>query len=323
MELEKILSPIKEDLLDFDRKLKEQISSDSPLIYQIASHLMGAKGKKLRPAMVYLSGGAFGKNGENFTKAALSIELIHSATLLHDDVIDQSDTRRGQPTVNAKWNNLVAVLMGDYLFAKAFKIMMETKSMPLLSAISRATERVSLGELLEVQEHCNYELDEKSYLDIIKEKTASLFSVSCDSGVILSKARGSHRRNLKAYGENFGIAFQIKDDLLDYVGSKRKTGKKKGNDLREGKVTLPLIYALKKTKRKTKEGIMKILEKSVDHDGFRKVLEFVDKEGGLKYAQSKAIEFGEKAQKNILDIEDSAHKKSLSLLAEFSIRRDR
>ncbi|KPL00108.1 MAG: hypothetical protein AMJ90_08810 [candidate division Zixibacteria bacterium SM23_73_2] len=323
MDLERILAPIKDDLSDFDQKLKDYISSDSPLIYQIASHLLSAKGKRLRPAMVYLTGGAFGKNGENFTKTALSIELIHNATLLHDDVIDQSDTRRGKPTVSTKWNNLVAVLMGDYLFAKAFKIMMETQSQPLLSAISRATERVSLGELLEVQERSNFELDEKSYLEIIKEKTASLFSVSCEAGVILSQTKGNHRKNLKDYGENFGISFQIADDLLDYVGTKIKTGKEKGNDLREGKITLPLIYALKKTKRNTKESILQILEKNVDHDGFLKVLEFVDKEGGLKYAQSKASEFGEKALRNILKIEDSEYKKSMSLLAEFSIKRDK
>ncbi len=323
MELEKILCPIKEDLTDFDLKLKEYISSDSPLIYQIASHLLKTKGKKLRPSLVYLSGGAFGKNRKNLTKAALSIELIHNATLLHDDVVDQSETRRGKPTVNAKWNNLISVLMGDYLFAKAFKIMMETESKPLLSTISRATERVSTGELLQVQECYNYELDEKSYLDIIREKTASLFSVSCEAGVILSKAKGNHRRNLKAYGENFGIAFQIADDLLDFVGNKKKTGKEKGNDLREGKVTLPLIYALKKTKRKTRKEIIKVLDKNVDHDDFLTVLGFVQEGGGLKYAQSKALEFGEKALKNITGIQDSEYKKSLSLLVEFAIKRDK
>ena len=323
MELEKILSPIKEELIDFDRKLKEYISPDSPLIYQVANHLFGTKGKRLRPALVYLSGGAFGKNESNFTKAALLIELIHNATLLHDDVVDQSKTRRGKPTVNAKWNNLISVLMGDYLFAKAFKMMMEIKSKPLLSAISKATERVSVGELLQVQECYNYELDEKSYLDIIKEKTASLFSVSCGAGVILSQAKGNHLKNLKAYGENFGIAFQIADDLLDFVGNKKKTGKEKGNDLREGKATLPLIYALKKTKKKTKEGIIKILEKNVDHDDFLKVLEFIQKEGGLKYAKSKASEFGEKALNNIFEIEDSEYKKSLSSLVEFAIKRDK
>jgi octaprenyl-diphosphate synthase len=170
MKLDQILAPIKEDLLEFDRKVKDYIHSDSPLIYQIASHILKRKGKRLRPSLVYLSAGACGKKDKKLTRAALAIELIHIATLLHDDVVDGSSTRRGQPTVNTRWTNLVSVLMGDYLLAKAFKIMMATESQPLLTAISWATERVSVGELLQVQECFNYDLDEESYLNIIRRR---------------------------------------------------------------------------------------------------------------------------------------------------------
>jgi octaprenyl-diphosphate synthase len=322
MNLDTIFSPIKKELEVFDRKLKESLDSDSPLIYQVANHILERKGKRLRPALVYLSAKANGEKREKLTQAALAIELLHTATLLHDDVVDQSQTRRGQQTVNSRWNNLVSVLMGDYLFAKAFKIMMTTKSSPLLQAISKATERVSFGELLQVQECFNYDLDEKLYLDIIREKTASLFSVSCESGVILSK-NNNHNQNLKSYGENFGIAFQITDDLLDLIGKKEKTGKELGNDLKEGKITLPLIYAFNRTSQKVKKEIIKLIENNFDHNGFFKILNFVQNQGGVDYAKCKAKEFGEKALDFISDLVDSESKDSLVDLVSFMVNREK
>jgi len=322
MNLDTIFSPIKKELEVFDRKLKESLDSDSPLIYQVANHILERKGKRLRPALVYLSAKANGEKREKLTQAALAIELLHTATLLHDDVVDQSQARRGQQTVNSRWNNLVSVLMGDYLFAKAFKIMMTTKSSPLLQAISKATERVSFGELLQVQECFNYDLDEKLYLDIIREKTASLFSVSCESGVILSK-NNNHNQNLKSYGENFGIAFQITDDLLDLIGKKEKTGKELGNDLKEGKITLPLIYAFNRTSQKVKKEIIKLIENNFDHNGFFKILNFVQNQGGVDYAKCKAKEFGEKALDFISGLVDSESKDSLVDLVSFMVNREK
>jgi octaprenyl-diphosphate synthase len=322
MNLDTVFSPIKKELEIFDRKLKESLDSDSPLIYQIANHILERKGKRLRPALVYLSAKANGGKNEKLNLAALAIELLHTATLLHDDVVDQSQARRGQQTVNSRWNNLVSVLMGDYLFAKAFKIMMTTKSSPLLQAISKATERVSFGELLQVQECFNYDLDEKLYLDIIREKTASLFSVSCESGVILSK-NNNHNQNLKSYGENFGIAFQITDDLLDLIGKKEKTGKELGNDLKEGKITLPLIYAFNRTSQKVKKEIIKLIENNFDHNGFFKILNFVQNQGGVDYAKCKAKEFGEKALDFISDLVDSESKDSLVDLVSFMVNREK
>jgi len=323
MRLDQILAPIKEDLLEFDRKVKDYVYSDSSLIYQIASHILRGKGKRLRPSLVYLSARACGKKSNKLTQAALAIELIHTATLLHDDVVDGSPTRRGQPTVNSRWNNLVSVLMGDYLFAKAFKIMMETGSQPLLTAISWATERVSVGELLQVQECFNYELDEKLYLDIIREKTASLFSVASESGAILSSSEDRHREKFKTYGENFGIAFQIRDDLLDLVGEKEKTGKELGNDLKEGKITLPLIYALKNTSPRKRKEVVKILDDGFGQDGFKKVLLFVREEKGVEYAHSRAKEYGDKALKNLSRLDGSEYKEALANLVNFTVNRDK
>ena len=323
MKLDQILAPIKEDLLDFDRKVRDYVHSDSPLIYQIASHILKKKGKRLRPSLVYLSAGACGQKDKRLTQAALAIELIHTATLLHDDVVDGSPTRRGQPTVNARWNNLVSVLMGDYLIAKAFKIMMETKSQPLLTAMSVATERVSVGELLQVQESFNYDLDEKSYLNIIREKTASLFSVACESGTILSSSEDGSREKFKTYGENFGIAFQIRDDLLDLVGQAEKTGKEPGNDLKEGKITLPLIYSLKKTSAVKRKEMVKILDDGFDQDGFNKVLLFVKEEKGVEYARFKAEQYGDKALHNLSHFDGSKYKKALADLVRFAVKREK
>jgi len=323
MKLDQILAPIKQDLSEFDRKVKDYVNSDSPLIYQIASHILKKKGKRLRPSLVYLSAGACGEKDKRLTQAALAIELIHTATLLHDDVVDSSPTRRGQPTVNARWNNLVSVLMGDYLIAKAFKIMMETKSQPLLTAMSAATERVSVGELLQVQESFNYDLNEKSYLNIIREKTASLFSVACESGAILSSSEDGSREKFKIYGENFGIAFQIRDDLLDLVGKSEKTGKEPGNDLKEGKITLPLIYSLKKTSAVKRKEMVKILDDGFDQDGFNKVLLFVKEEKGVEYAHCKAEEYGDQALHNLSHLDGSQYKKALADLVRFAVKREK
>jgi octaprenyl-diphosphate synthase len=323
MRLDQILKPIEEDLIKFDGKVKDYIHSDSPLIYQIASHILKRKGKRLRPSLVYLSAGACGKKSKKLTQAASAIELIHTATLLHDDVVDGSPTRRGQPTVNSQWNNLVSVLMGDYLFAKAFKIMMETKSQPLLSAISGATERVSLGELLQVQECFNYDLDENSYLSIIQEKTASLFSVACESGAILCSARDSYRKKFKTYGENFGIAFQIRDDLLDLIGEKERTGKEPGNDLKEGKITLPLIHALKNASAGKRKEVIKILDDGFDQDGFDKVLIFIKEQKGMEYAHFRAREYGDKALNNLSHLDGSEYKQALAQLVNFAVSREK
>lgn len=323
MKLDQILLPVKEDLLEFDRKVKDYIHSDSPLIYQIANHILKRKGKRLRPSLVYLSAGACGKKSTKLTQAALAIELIHTATLLHDDVVDGSSTRRGQATVNSRWNNLVSVLMGDYLFAKAFKIMMETESQPLLSAISSATERVSVGELLQVQECFNYELDENSYLNIIREKTASLFSVACESGAILSSTEDNYREKFKTYGENFGIAFQIRDDLLDFVGKKEKTGKEPGNDLKEGKITLPLIFALKNASLSKRKEVVKLLDDGFNRDGFEKILLFIKEEKGVEYGHLKAKEYGDKALRKLSHLDGSEYKQALAHLVDFTVSRDK
>ena len=329
MELDSILSPIKEDLILFDERLRANLNSDSALISQVAVHLVDRKGKRLRPAMVFLSYRMCMNSKVNpawnpqVMNVALAVEFIHTATLLHDDVIDQSKVRRGQVSVNHKWNNMVSVLMGDFLLAKALRLIVETKSLSLLSTASRATEKLSIGEMNEVQESHNFDLDEETYLQIISAKTASLFTASCESGALTAGAEKKVQEKLKEYGENLGMAFQITDDLLDWVGETKKTGKGLGNDLKEGKITLPLIHTLRECDPRSRDKILKLLENDFNQKDFDNILSLIRGNGGVEYAHKKASAFGEKALSFLSELKDSEYKKALQDLVSFVIKRDK
>lgn len=314
--------PVKSDLEEFDKKLNDFLRGDSPLIASIARHLLRAKGKRIRPAFLFLTSRA----SDNFTpysvEASLSIELIHTATLLHDDVVDESELRRGQNTVNKQWTNLISVLMGDYLFAKAFRIMVESNSIELMQAISQATERVSVGELRQIEETGNYDLSEDEYVSIIADKTASLFAVSCEAAPILGKRDKMTRRRFAEFGEKIGIAFQIADDLLDFVGDLELTGKEPGNDVLTGKVTLPLIYSLKKSGKNTRKEILNQLGiNHNDKESFDKIYQFVNETGGIDYAYKRAGELSRQGLEAIADISESVYQKSLNNMVQFTIKR--
>lgn len=313
--------PVKDDLARFDRKLHDYLRGDSPLISSIARHLLKSRGKRIRPAFVFLSARATNNFSEHAVDASLAIELIHTATLLHDDVVDESDLRRGQATVNYKWKNLISVLMGDYIFAKAFRIMVDAGSMDLVDAISRATERVSVGELRQIEESGNYSLSEDEYLDIIADKTASLFAVSCETGPILSGRDKKERSRFSEFGEKIGTAFQVADDLLDYVGDPEKTGKEPGNDVVNGKVTLPLIYSLKKVGEASGREMIQYLKDGHEPEAFDRVYEFVHETGGLNYARRRAIELSEQALESLTPVEPSPFAESLTNMVRYSVSR--
>jgi octaprenyl-diphosphate synthase len=316
-----LIQPVEPDLDEFDKRLAEHLKGDTPLISSIAQHLMRSHGKRMRPALMFLSSRA----GELFTEhtinASLSIELIHTATLLHDDVVDESDMRRGMETVNSKWTNLISVLMGDYLFAKAFRLMVSTDSIELVSAISCATERVSVGELRQVEETANYDLSEEEYLKIIADKTASLFSVSCEAGPILAGQNGKVRSQFADFGEKIGVAFQIADDLLDYIGDVNITGKEPGNDVINGKMTLPLIYTLRNGDRSRSREILRILGNGIDRGGFEKILKHVSESGGIEYASRRAAEIAHEGLQKVRGLKSSIYYKSLTGMVDYSTSR--
>jgi octaprenyl-diphosphate synthase len=270
---------------------------------------------------VFLSSRAAGSFTAQSVSASLAIELIHTATLLHDDVIDESDLRRGQETVNAQWTNLISVLMGDYLFAKAFRILVGAGSMELMGTVSHATERVSVGELRQIEETANYSLSEEEYLSIIADKTASLFTVSCETGSILTARGARERQRFAQFGEKIGTAFQIADDLLDFVGDSDVTGKEPGNDVMTGKVTLPLIHSLKRVGKAGRNEIMKSLKRDGHEASFEKVHTFVTENGGIEYAYKKAEQLSSQGLEAISSLDDSIYYDSLAGLVEYATRR--
>jgi len=313
--------PVKADLDDFNQKLNDFLKGDSPLITSIARHLLRTRGKRMRPAFLFLSSRAADNFTEHSVDASLAIELIHTATLLHDDVVDESEMRRGLRTVNAQWTNLISVLMGDYLFAKAFRVMVATGSLELMQAISHATERVSMGELRQIEETGNYDLSEDEYLSIIADKTASLFAVSCEAGPILKKRKPSERQRFATFGEKVGTAFQIADDLLDFVGDAEVTGKEPGNDVLTGKVTLPLIYSLRKVSKASRREVVERLRNNGGRDSFEFVYEFVAENGGIDYAYRRAAQLSQQGLESINGIQDSIYLESLTNMVQYATTR--
>lgn len=313
--------PVQSELAEFDQKLNDYLRGDSPLISSLARHLLKSKGKRIRPVFAFLSSHAADNFSDHSVDASLAIELIHTATLLHDDVVDASDMRRGQETVNHKWTNLISVLMGDYLFAKAFRVMVGTRSVDLIDAISAATERVSVGELRQIEETRNYSLSEDEYLEIIADKTASLFAVSCESGPILLDRAPSDRQKFACFGENVGIAFQIVDDLLDFTGDAEVTGKEPGNDVLNGKVTLPLIYSLGRVNDASRREIVKYIGGDDTQESFDRVYKFVQENGGIDYAYQRADQICQAGLDSIDSLGRSEYFDSLNELVHYTVGR--
>jgi octaprenyl-diphosphate synthase len=322
LDLNEMTRPITRDLEAFDRKLNQHLSADSALINSVIKHIMSSRGKRLRPALVFLSSRSGGHYSPKLVDAALAIELIHTATLLHDDVVDESDIRRGQHTVNHRWNNLVSVLMGDFLFSRAFVIMVKTGSPDVIESISRATARVSFGELRQIEECANYDLPENEYIKIISDKTAALFATACEAGPILKKASPGEIKKYREFGENVGIAFQIADDLLDFVGVSRKTGKQTGSDLIQGKVTLPLIYSLARSSKKVRTEIAGLLDNGINKNGVKRVLNYVTEQGGIDYAYDIARNYSDRAAAVFNGMKNNIYRRTLENILEFTVSRD-
>jgi len=320
MDFSSVFSPIADELQKFESEYRMVLESDSIIIRQITEHLFGASGKRLRPALLYL---AAGDRSEKALYPALAVELIHTATLLHDDVIDESRTRRGIETVNFKWNNLVSVLMGDYLFAKAFGLLVKAGVPDVMESFSVATERVSVGELNQAFYTGNFDITEDMYIRVIADKTASLFACSAEAGALCSGRDGNTRRLLRSYGENLGMAFQIADDLLDLIGETTKTGKTLGSDIREGWVTLPLIHALRNGGSRYKEEFKQILGADVAGSDLDRIIDFVRAHGGIEYAEQKARGYVQKAIANLRELDGLPMKGELEKLANLAVVRDR
>ncbi|HOT96454.1 MAG TPA: polyprenyl synthetase family protein [bacterium] len=324
MKIESIFAPIDGPLHDFEDAFQEILQSDIPLANQVVHYIAGLKGKRLRPALVFLASRLHGEVTPWSMAAAVVVELLHTATLVHDDVVDTSELRRGKPTVNSIWDNRISVLVGDLLFSRTLNVLVDLQSPPALGIVSEMANRITEGELLQVEHEHDYQISEPVYFDLVAKKTAALFAASCELGALAVADDPGARQRMKEFGENLGIAFQIKDDLLDYAGNVAVLGKPVANDIRENKVTLPLIYAFAHAPEEATGRIIALLEKQqLAEEDIRTIIDFVRERGGLAYAEEMAHHYCSKAAAILEGYAPSQVRDALMTLVQFAISREK
>ena len=316
MSLLSMLAPVAGDLARVDGLIRARLDSDVALVRQVAEYLVASGGKRLRPALHLLASGAVGFRGESRFELAAVIEFIHTATLLHDDVVDASELRRGRETANAAFGNAAAVLVGDFLYSRAFQMMVEIGDMRVMEVLAEATNTIAGGEVMQLMGTHDPGVDEARYLEVIRRKTAKLFEAAARLGAVLA-GRRDLEESFAEYGRHVGTAFQLIDDVLDYSGD---LGKNVGDDLAEGKPTLPLIYTMRYGSPQ-QAGLVRKAVESGGRGDFARVLEAIRACGALDYARAAAQKEAEIAQRAIQRLEPSDHKQSLLELASFSVTR--
>lgn len=316
-----IANVLEKDLELFQERLKSYIFFKDESIRKMTEYVLNQKGKYVRPIMVYISARMFGEVTETCHNGAVLLELVHTATLVHDDVVDEADLRRGKASVNAVWDNKRAVLIGDYLFAKAMKIATENQEHALFDIISPTVLNMSIGELIQLNSSIAQDFSEKTYLEVVENKTASLISTCCRVGAFASGANIELQNKLSDFGFNAGIAFQIKDDIFDYL-SESDTGKSPGNDIKERKVTLPLIGALKNCSGKEKQNLIQYWKNGSDVNYMQKLAtDFVLNNGGNEYAEKVMQVYFKKAKDILSDFEPNLAQNAMSELLSFIVNR--
>jgi octaprenyl-diphosphate synthase len=323
MKLKEIARPIRSHIHSFEDVFSKSIRSRVGLVDIVTKYIVRQKGKKIRPLLVLLSADLCGGISDKTYRGATLVEILHTATLIHDDVIDEADTRRGFASVNAIWKNKIAVLMGDYLLAKGLLLSLENDDFQFLKITAASVRRMSEGEIHQIQKSRQLDMDEQTYLRIIADKTASLIATCCEIGATSATQDPEKRRLMRQYGENVGLAFQIRDDLLDYVGRKTFTGKPTGLDLSEKKLTLPLIHAFREAPKKEGKEILSMIRNGGKKMKMGTVLDFVTAYGGLDYAAKKAVHYSAMARNDLTVFPDSPSKESLLEFANFVVEREK
>ncbi|SFE16259.1 octaprenyl-diphosphate synthase [Nitrosomonas sp. Nm166] len=304
-----------------DDVIREKLHSHVLLIRQVSEYIINSGGKRLRPALVILSAGAFGYSGKFHYNLAAVVEFIHTATLLHDDVVDESELRRNKETANALFGNAASVLVGDFLYSRAFQMMVEVDNMRVMQVLADATNTIAEGEVLQLLNCRDPHVTEENYLQVIRYKTAKLFEAASRLGAILGNATPEEEEAMAIYGMHLGTAFQLIDDMLDYSGNNRDTGKNLGDDLAEGKPTLPLIYAMRVGTTEQANIIRKAIEDG-GKDGFQPVLNVIQQTTALDYAKQCAEAEISTAITAIASLPDSGNKECLLQLAQFAVTRN-
>ncbi len=320
-DLSKISLPIKSELDQFNDLFKSSLHSDVYLVDLVTRYIIRQKSKKMRPLLVLLSAKVAGGINERTFRGAILVELLHTATLIHDDVVDSADKRRAFWSINAVFKNKIAVLMGDYLLSRGLMIAVEGKDYDFLEIITSTVKRMSEGELLQIQKTRKLDIDEKTYFRIISDKTASLLETCCQIGALSSSTLPEYKEAMKIFGDAIGIAFQIRDDVLDFEGSTKTIGKPIGGDIKEKKLTLPLIYSLNQVSNKEASNIKKMIKNGKKKDNLKEVIDFVRKNRGIEYALETAHVYSQKAKETLKVFPDSPSKIALEALVDFVIDR--
>ena len=310
------------DLAETDRVIRQRLGSEVALINSISDYIIGAGGKRMRPLLLLLFARALGyKGASNHYLLAAVVEFIHTATLLHDDVVDESGLRRGRKTANAEFGNAASVLVGDFLYSRAFQMMLAVDDMRVMAVLADATNTIAEGEVLQLLNVHNADTDELRYLEVVRRKTAKLFEAATRLGAILGRAAPQIEEGLAQYGMHVGTAFQLIDDVLDYSGDLNETGKNLGDDLNEGKPTLPLIYVLRKGSPAQAQTVRHAIERG-GRDDFAAVLDAITQTGALDYARAQARIEAAAACSAIERLPNSKYRDSLVQLADFAVNRN-
>lgn len=321
MNLQQIYHNLKKDLEQIEEDLSFAVHADYQPLRQTATHLLEAGGKRMRPVFVLLSGHFGDYELTRLKQVAIALELIHMATLVHDDVIDDAQTRRGRLTVKAKWDNRIAMYTGDFIFAQALAEIAKIEDAEVHRILSTAIMRMCLGEIDQIEDLYNGDQDLRQYLRRIKRKTALLMAVSCQLGAIVSGAKPEVVRDLYGYGYYVGMAFQLTDDVLDIVGEEKVLGKPAGSDLLQGNVTLPVSYALHYGAQEDKELIRNYLLSKGEESNIEQILDVVRRAGGVEYTLGLSKQYLQKAQERLDRLPASSERESLRMIAEFIVRR--
>lgn len=319
--LNQIKEPIANYLNDFEPFFRKNMGSDIRLLNLITNYIVRRKGKQLRPMLVFLSAGVCGQINRSTYVAAGMIELLHTATLVHDDVVDEAYERRGYFSINALWRSKVAVLVGDFILSRGLLVAIENDQVEMLRVISSAVKEMSEGELLQIERSRKMNIDEATYYDIIGKKTASLIAACCANGAISANAAKDMVNRMHQFGKYLGMAFQIRDDLFDYQPS-GLIGKPTGNDIKEHKLTLPLIYALSQSDTLDRRRIIRLIN-SGKKASIAEIVDFAKGRGGIDYATKKMLEFRDNAKQTLDVFPESEYKKSLLLLADYTVNREK
>jgi octaprenyl-diphosphate synthase len=319
--IDQIMSPVQSEMIEFETKFRESMHSDVAMLDKVTHYIIKRKGKQVRPLFVFLTAKMLGEITVKTYDAAILVELLHTATLVHDDVVDDANERRGYFSINALWKNKIAVLVGDYMLSKILLLSIDKSNTDLLEIVARSVKEMSEGELLQIEKARLLDITEEIYYEVIRKKTASLIATCCESAA-LSTGKAEYKDKMRHFGECVGIAFQIKDDIFDY-GMPGKIGKPTGIDIRERKLTLPIIYTLNNSNPEVRKELINIIKNENENSkSVQRAVSLVKENGGIDYSHAQMLTYANKALEIIKDFPENDAKKSLELLVDYTMNRE-